>query len=115
MTHAYVSAIIYLLKYYKVKNSTEVIWGHRGKMLFLRRYNLSMLHSMTTRVIPVQKLETLYLCYALKGQHGTIWGYKCQILIDTIIALPTLMHASKGILNLPTSSFHLCSPFQQNR
>ena len=27
----------------------------------------------------------------------------------------TLMHASEGILNLPTSSLHLCSPFQQNR
>ena len=26
-----------------------------------------------------------------------------------------LMHASKAILNLPTSSLHLCSPFQQNR
>ena len=26
-----------------------------------------------------------------------------------------LMHASKDILNLPTSSLHLCSPFQQNR
>ena len=25
------------------------------------------------------------------------------------------MHASKAILNLPTSSLHLCSPFQQNR
>ena len=25
------------------------------------------------------------------------------------------MHASKGILYLPTSSLHLCSPFQQNR
>ena len=24
------------------------------------------------------------------------------------------MHASKAILNLPTSSLHLCSPFQQN-
>ena len=24
------------------------------------------------------------------------------------------MHALKGILNLPTSSLHLCSPFQQN-
>ena len=24
------------------------------------------------------------------------------------------MHASKGILNLPTSSLHLCTPFQQN-
>ena len=29
--------------------------------------------------------------------------------------LKILMHASKGILNLPTSSLHLCSPFQQNR
>ena len=27
----------------------------------------------------------------------------------------SLMHASKGILNLPTSSLHLCSPFQQIR
>ena len=27
----------------------------------------------------------------------------------------SLMHASKGILNLPTSILHLCSPFQQNR
>ena len=27
----------------------------------------------------------------------------------------SLMHASKAILNLPTSSLHLCSPFQQNR
>ena len=27
----------------------------------------------------------------------------------------TLMHASKAILNLPTSSLHLCSPFQPNR
>ena len=25
------------------------------------------------------------------------------------------MHTSKAILNLPTSSLHLCSPFQQNR
>ena len=27
----------------------------------------------------------------------------------------SLMHASKAILNLPTSSLHLCSPLQQNR
>ena len=26
-----------------------------------------------------------------------------------------LMHESKGISNLPSSSLHLCSPFQQNR
>ena len=26
----------------------------------------------------------------------------------------TLMHASKGILNLSTSSLNLCSPFEQN-
>ena len=25
------------------------------------------------------------------------------------------MHTSNGILNLPTSSLHLCSPYQQNR
>ena len=30
------------------------------------------------------------------------------------IVFMAFMHASKGILNLPTSSLHLCSPFQQN-
>ena len=29
--------------------------------------------------------------------------------------LVLLMHASKAILNLPTSRLHLCSPLQQNR
>ena len=29
--------------------------------------------------------------------------------------MATFMHASKAILNLPTSSLHLCSPLQQNR
>ena len=34
-----------------------------------------------------------------------------------LVGLPLnlLMHMSKGILNLPTSSLHLCSPFHQNR
>ena len=33
----------------------------------------------------------------------------------TSVCERSLMHTSKGILNLPTSSLHLCSPFQQNR
>ena len=38
------------------------------------------------------------------------------ILILSISSLNvSLMHASKGILNLPTSGSHLCSPFQPNR
>ena len=32
----------------------------------------------------------------------------------SLIHCLSLMHASKGILNLPTSSLHLCLPFQQN-
>ena len=37
-------------------------------------------------------------------------------LLHRLLMRPiALMHASKGILNLPTSSLHLCSRFQQNR
>ena len=33
-----------------------------------------MLHSMTMRLIHVDQLETLYLCYGVKYQPGVIWG-----------------------------------------
>ena len=49
-----------------------------------------------------------------QGQAGV--GF---LLSDTayrsVISFNPFMLASKGILNLPTSSLHLCSPFQQNR
>ena len=38
-----------------------------------------------------------------------------QVSVFNYRSLILLMHASKAILNLPTSSLHLCSPFQQNR
>ena len=34
-----------------------------------------MLHSMTIRLIHVDQLETLYLCYGVKRQSGVIWGH----------------------------------------
>ena len=34
-----------------------------------------MLHSMTIRLIHVDQLETLYLCYGVKCQFGVIWGH----------------------------------------
>ena len=44
---------------------------------------------------------------------------KCDDSVnDSELVLPgynLLMHASKAILNLPTSSLHLCSPLQQHR
>ena len=40
-----------------------------------------MLHSMTIRLIHVDQLETLYLCYGVKCQSGVIWGRRGQILI----------------------------------
>ena len=60
-----------------------------------------------------------------KSQSCLIWVSHCpttfmalddSILVPSILSIHcTLMHASKGILNLHTSSLHLCSPFQQNR
>ena len=34
-----------------------------------------MLHTMTIRLIPVDQLETLHLCYGVKCQSGVIWGH----------------------------------------
>ena len=33
-----------------------------------------MLHNMIIRLIHVDQLETLYLCYGVKCQSGVIWG-----------------------------------------
>ena len=42
-----------------------------------------MLHSMTIKLIHVDHLETLYLCYGVNCQPGVIWGHRGQILIFT--------------------------------
>ena len=34
-----------------------------------------MLHSMTIRLIHVDQLDTLYLCYGVTCQSGVIWGH----------------------------------------
>ena len=49
----------------------------------LKCYNLSMLHSMIIRLIQVDQLETLYLCYGVKCQSGVIWGHRGQKVIFT--------------------------------
>ena len=46
-------------------------------------YNSSMLQSKTIRFKHVHKLETLYLCYGVKGQLGVIRGHSGQILVFT--------------------------------
>ena len=48
-----------------------------------------MLHSMTIRLIHVYQLETLYLCYGVKGQPGVIWGHRGQKVIFTKNATST--------------------------
>ena len=51
-------------------------------------------------------------------ESGFLWGVPWNPPLCTNGSagyLMQLMHASKTILNLPTSSLHLCSPLQQNR
>ena len=60
----------------------------RIKRLFsIKCYNLSMLHSMTIRLIHVDQLETLLWLYVVKCQSGVIWGHWVQKVIWTQNAL----------------------------
>ena len=49
-----------------------------------------MLDSMTIRLIHVDQLETLYLCYGVICQSGVIWGHWGQKVIFTINAIYNL-------------------------
>ena len=40
-----------------------------------------MLHSMAIRLIHVDQLEMLYLCYGVKCQSGVIWGHRGQNIV----------------------------------
>ena len=50
---------------------------------FLKMLLHSMLHSMAIRLIHVDQIETLYLCYGVKCQSGLIWGHWGQKVIFT--------------------------------
>ena len=68
------------------------IWGHLGTLgskghFHYKCYNLSMLHSMTIRLIQVDQFETLYLCHGVICQSGVIWGHWGQKVIFTINAI----------------------------
>ena len=67
------------------KNSSGVIWGHRGSKshFHLKGYNSSMLPNMTIKHKHVYTLETLYLCCRVKCQPGVIWGLRGQKVIFT--------------------------------
>ena len=52
-----------------------------------------MLHSMTIKLIHVDQLETLYLCYGVIGEHGVIWGHRGQILIFTKCIISFMLHS----------------------
>ena len=66
----------------------------------------------------------------VKADTEFLWKYVCAVfqragtrvfMCTEMLMSPNsefwfpLMHVLKGILNLPTSSLHLSSPFQQNR
>ena len=62
------------------------IWGQLGSLgskghFHWKCCNLSMLHSMTIRLIHVHQLETLYLLNEVKCQPGVIWGHRGQKVI----------------------------------
>ena len=42
-----------------------------------------MLHSMTIRLMHLDQLETLYLCFGVKCQSMVIWGHWGQMVIYT--------------------------------
>ena len=69
--------------------NSGVICGHWGREVICTKecYNSSMLHSMTIRLIQVDQLETLYLCYGVICQSGVIWGHWGQKVIFTINAI----------------------------
>ena len=59
------------------------VTGVKRSFLQKKCSNSSMLRSMTIRLIHVDKLETLYLCYGFKCQSGVIWGHGGQKVIFT--------------------------------
>ena len=51
-----------------------------------------MLHSMTIRLIHVDQLDTLYLCYGVTCHSGVIWGHWGQKVIFTKNAIIRLCY-----------------------
>ena len=94
---------------------------HRGSKYFIEMPNELIYLELT---LPLKEMF-------LKSSTGGVWNSNgvsspfCQkqsgkfksVAISSSFKrlLALFMQASEGILNLPTSSLHLCSPFQQNR
>ena len=47
-----------------------------------------MLHSISMKLIHNHKLETLYLCYGVRGQLGVIWGH----MVESLFSLKSTYH-----------------------
>ena len=90
---------------------------------------MHLLHSVLTPVITSVNIFFFILNLQKKKQTNNLKAISialdqdtCSMMAEYITKsfflaslLTAFMHASKGILNLPTSSLHLCSPLQQNR
>ena len=61
-----------------------------------------MLDSMTIRLIHVDQLETLFLCYGVICQSGVIWGHWGQKVIFTIntITCPCYISMTIGLIHV---------------
>ena len=74
-----------LYKIYGRKNSSGVIWDHRGqKVIFYQNcYFFYRSHGMVMWLMHVYQLVTLYKSYGRKKSSGVIWGHRGQKFIFT--------------------------------
>ena len=80
-----------LYKSYGSRKSSGVIWGHWGqKFIFPKNaithpcpcYIACSTYAIRgQKVIHVDQLEMLYLCYGVKCQSGVIWGHRGQNIV----------------------------------
>ena len=100
------------------KQVKDVITCHwYGKMAkeIPEKSSLKFLSTQTEHLSHIHPVWQTTISDSWRSQHART---RVKLLTGTYTLqanLARFMHASKGILNLPTSSFYLCSPFQQNR
>ena len=65
-----------------------------------------MLQSMTIRLISVDQLETLYLCYGVKCQSRVIWGHWGQkVVFDKKCYNSSVLHYMTMLISLRPSTY----------
>ena len=84
VTHAYSSARYPLQKLW-FKNSSGVIWGHRGQKVIFTKNAISATDYMlwSCDSMHIHQLDTLYKSYGRKNSSEVIWGHRGQKVIFT--------------------------------